>query len=440
MISKFLQSEKIKNLCIVFLTFLILLSTQILMPISFMGKTLYLYAVELCIALIFAVVAVRLIFKKEKLNFSVKQLILPAAFAAWFVVLTVYRFFFESSISGAFIIVRVMFFPIIMLFILKQLKISKKYICYGITAFMTYINIYQAVSVPIKKSFRYIVGLKNINIYLCFALAMLPLLFSFIFKDEGTDKAERIITKAAAWFNLLVISCISLFSGSRLALLLYVVIMLLCCAINFKKEKGVIKKIIALLLAVLLLAFLIVLIKPYDAVYNFSRSSGIDLSSISFNQGSAGIEPPQDEELMDEANGVTDSNNMRLALWTKAISYIKENPIFGRYTVDIECDFVFAGTNEPVKISQSPHNFILEMWLAFGLFGMLLYLAMLGIAALKIFKIKACFGQKVNFLLGMVAIWGFSFFQPLVTCYFAISLLLWLYIYIFSKSPNGAEE
>lgn len=132
----------------------------------------------------------------------------------------------------------------------------------------------------------------------------------------------------------------------------------------------------------------------------------------------------------------TDSNSMRSEVWKKSVEHIRENPIFGRGNTDIVFYVNFVGIDEPVKFAQSPHNFILEMWLALGLPGMLIYLAAVAITAIKILFGKYTVTQKINFTLILLSVFGFSFFQPLVTSYFAVSCILWISVYLFAFSSE----
>jgi hypothetical protein len=139
------------------------------------------------------------------------------------------------------------------------------------------------------------------------------------------------------------------------------------------------------------------------------------------------------KELSNAEANVIDSNMMRKLLWKKSVDYIKKNPIFGKPSNDIEIEMYFYGREDAVKIIQSPHNFVLEIWLALGLPGLIIYFIIIAKEILVVSKSNLSKNKKYNFLLALIVILGFSFFQPLFTSYFVIAILFFLNIYIYEE-------
>lgn len=442
-----------KNIIGAFITFLCLLCTQFIIPINFAGSTMYLYAVEFLIIALFLITVVGLLITKNKVIISKKELIILSFFVLWFLALTAYRFFYEGTITGGFIIFRVLFFPLLLMLIFRQYKTTKISIFYGLLAFITYINIYQTISlIFIKKSFRQANALTNINIYLCFAIAVLPLLIYFATKYKNANKNKKNIIKVVSCINIFAVVIFAVFSGSRIAVLLCPVLAIVSYFfINMFNKKSVITFLISLLVVIFGITS-IVSLNVYDAQYNFFRVMGPVLNVFEIDglikpgdPSDTSSDPDKkpnndfdDLQLSAETNAA-DSNIMRKALWDKSIYYISQNPIFGRHTIDIDCEVNLTNSEETIKIVQSPHNFILEMWLALGLPGLITYGFILIASALKILLSKLSLAYKINFMLVLFCIFGFSFFQPLVTCYFAISFVLWITIYLFTEAKEHKE-
>ena len=425
--------------------FLSLLFTQLVQPLSLAGSTMHIYVVEYFLIALFCGACVHILITKQKIQLKALEFVLLALFGVWFVVLTLYRYVYAGTITGGFIVFRVLVFPIILVLLLRQYKIERKTVALAVFFFLTLVNLYQIYSLfGVSHSFRQIKGLKNINIYLCFALAALPMLIAFLASYQSECRKKVIAVKAMGIFNVLAITCFSLFSGSRIAVCLCPVIAAVSYFLVNRITWKSVKVFLIMAAAVAALVASIIALNIYDAEYNFYRVTDTMFPALHLEQRidhsdeTLGEQIPDvtEETQMNEAQAsaaqnAADSDNMRAILWEKSIFYIRQNPIFGRHTIDIDAEFTFGETGEVHTIIESPHNFILEMWLALGLPGMLVYLLMIALCAFKVLLSKLSISRKANFLLVMLAIFGFSFFQPLVTCFFAVSLMLWLTMYLF---------
>jgi len=436
--------------------FFVLLGTQFILPVNVLGRTVYLYYVEFLLVALFIGVAVTLLVKRQKPCLPLVLWVLPCIFIIWFFVLTAYRFFNFGDITGGFINFRVLTFPILFVLLLKQLKIAKKDLLFGIFLFATVMNIYQVGSIFISHSFRTVLALKNINIYLCFMLTLLPLLFFMLKTLSHPAKAVRILMRSLLVFNILSILVFTFFSGSRLTVVILPLSFFLGGLAVFGLHRCAFLKLGALFLAFIIISGTIMTLNLYDARYNVGRTYAevFDILSIetpekkpssesenkdpSQNTESENTDSDNTDPVQDAKINVTESNSMRDLLWKKSVEYIKESPFWGRTSIDVEIEMTFFGKTEPVKVTQSPHNFILEMWLALGLPGLILYGTIILTVLIFILRKKTGIGGKIALFTILFPLFGFSFFQPLVTCYFAISLLLWLVLYLFEE--NEPEE
>lgn len=443
-----LHSFQLSRLFPILIVFFTLMGTQFMLPLDLMGRTIYLYYAEILMAALFAAVMLYMLIKRQKPVFTTMQWLLPAAFIVWFVILTAYRFVTFGDLTGGFINFRVLIFPILLVLALKQLNASKKDIMYGIFLFATVMNIYQVCSVFISHSFRAVLALQNINIYLCFMLAVLPLLFMMLKHFTHKSKTLCILMRILLVFNILSILVFTFFSGSRLAIAVLPISFVAAFLLIFGFSGKAFLKLGALLLAFIVVVTVVLSCNTYDSRYNVSRTYAEVFSALNIRLPDKNPAPAPDPDtpavpdtekpdVSDQIaveNNVSDSNTMRELLWEKSIAHIKESPFWGRTSVDVEIEMNFIGLDTPVKVIQSPHNFILEGWMALGLPGLLLYGAIIITAIISILRKKIKLSAKITLFVILFAVFGFSFFQPLVTCYFAISLILWFVLYLYSEN------
>lgn len=439
--------------------------TQLLFPINILGRTIHLYYVEIFLLCILMLVSILTIKRKKGIVIKKTEGLILGAFIVWFFILTVYRYVFFGNITGGFIVFRVLVFPILLVWMLRQMNAYKSDVLFGILLFTTSMNAYQVYSVFIVGSFRTVLALKNINIYLCFMLAMIPVLFMMVKQIRYTSPIISVIVKSIISFNVLTILVFSFFSGSRLSVVVLPSVFFVSFFVTYGINKSSLIKLGIVIVSFVLVVTTILRYNVFDSRYNVARTWFEVLNSVGIHFSLGDIQDKnesetensswQDEEKIDNNvdendilidnnfdeftqsvvdNNVTDSNNMRYKLWKQSIKHIKESPLWGRTSIDIEVEMNFAGYDTPVKIIQSPHNFILEGWLALGLPGLLLYGFILFTTTISILRKKIKASIKVNVILVLFVIFGFSFFQPLVTCYFAISLLLWLVLYLFKEN------
>lgn len=455
-----INKKKIKSIIIIGLLFLTFLSTQFMYSLNIGDRNIYIYYVEMYIIILCFISAFDILFNKKKIKF--KKIVL--IFLLWFIIISMYRYFFSHDITGGFIIFRVLFFPLILVFLLKQYSINRRYVLLSLILFVTFINVsYIYDLIFISNSFRVVHVLKNLNIYLCFTISAIPLMLLYL-KEYYTKKTNfNTVIKSIVFLNIILISIFSFLSGSRIGLLLCPLVVILSYFFVYKINKKNVLRFSSLMISICISSAFIAYFDLYDSRENIFRSiepiikvfknENDDIQKIESIEKVKNVENFENNYLKNNSNivdnsnhsstmidsanednsSVIDSNNMRLSLWKKSIYYISKNPIFGKGSTDIDIDMYFSGANESTKLVQSPHNFILEMCIAFGIPGMFIYMFIIVASVVKIFRQKIDKYNKFNFLLSLVSILGFSSFQPLVTSYFVISILLWINYYIYLK-------
>ncbi len=442
-----------------------LLGTQFVFPVNILSRTIYLYYVEIFLFCVLVIVSI-ITLKKRKGNLLKRtEGVLFALFIVWFFLLTVYRYVSSGNVTGGFIVFRVLTFPILLVWMLRQMNTNKNDILFGVLLFITSMNIYQVYSIFITRSFRTVYALKNINIYLCFMLAALPLLFMMLKQLKFSSKVICGFVTIIIPFNILTILVFSFFSGSRIAVVILPIVFFCSFLLTNGFNKKSLVRLGGLVVSFALLVSIILQCNIFDAKYNVTRTwfevlntlgvqlsfTDIDERNVQDTENSTWTDGGENEEGFVEnedstnngfsefgysevENTVIDSNNMRYKLWKQSIEYIKESPFWGRTSIDIEVEMNFAGYATPVKIIQSPHNFILEGWLALGFPGMIIYGIIIAITVISIMRKRIKASIKANMFIVLFVIFGFSFFQPLVTCYFAISLILWFNLYLCNEN------
>lgn len=463
----------IKNILEILIIFLLCLSTQYMIPINILSRTIYIYYVEVILIILFFGAMIDIFIRKKKINIKLIEVIVLVLLFLWFVFLVLYNYFVYANLTGGFIIFRVLVFPIVLVLLLRQYNVNKKNILYVILIFTTFINVYQIYSlICFSNSFRSASALKNINIYLCYMISVIPIFIWYLKNTEESKNKIRYLNEIIVFFNIFIITIFSFLSGSRIAFVVcpFILIFSFFC-INKISIKSILK-MFGYIVIIIITLFILIKFNVYDAKDNLFRSvnpilqffveepledSTIDnipndledkktevnknnkLNSNITSSGSSNNDNKSDNlknEILENTKDNTtiiDSNNMRNIIWKNSIISIRDNLLLGIFKTDIEFDMYYFNLDTPVKMIQSPHNFILEIWLALGLPGLIIYCFMIIGMTFKILLSKLKLSYKCNYLLSMFSIFGFSFFQPLVTSYFIISISLWLIIYLYSE-------
>ncbi len=209
-------------------------------------------------------------------------------------------------------------------------------------------------------------------------LPLLYLIYAYTQKYE-LNKKLKLLYGITFIFHLFVTSFTVIISGTRLNFLLlslnFILFLVFALLDNWKKT-------IPLLLTVILsLTFIITASYSKSHIrYGLTRSPIYTIVKLIHSEGNYpddGMDPEDEfiKQLEEEAKASkSDSNSSRFQAWKAALNDIKSKPIFGpgykQYNVRYS-----AVDNR--SFEMSPHNFVLEYVLAFGIVGFALFLTLL---------------------------------------------------------------
>lgn len=143
---------------------------------------------------------------------------------------------------------------------------------------------------------------------------------------------------------------------------------------------------------------------------NASNSFGI---KSSIERTSSSIFKPGElkEEASEVSININESNQIRSMLRDKSIAEIKKSPIIGTGNA------FFKYKIGKMELEQSSHNIILEIWLIFGMIGLIIYLLLFSVIAKEgiILFIKRK-DKRLYFtcMLSILSTIGLAMFQPLM--------------------------
>ena len=218
-------------------------------------------------------------------------------------------------------------------------------------------------------------------------LIMLPLLYLIYTHSQKYElnKKLKLLYAISFMFHLFVTSFAIIISGTRLNFLLLslnlILILILAFLDNWKKSIPIVLTILISISFIIIASFT----KPHIR-YGLTRSpiyTVVKILPLEGNNSNHETNPEDGKESEDEfikqlekeANASkSDSNSSRFQAWRAAAEDIKTNPIFGpgykQYNVRYS-----AVDNR--SFEMSPHNFILEYVLAFGIIGFIMFLCLL---------------------------------------------------------------
>jgi len=254
----------------------------------------------------------------------------------------------------------------------------------------------------------------------------------------------RWLTRLSLGLHLFALTYCAIISGSRLNALLVPLVVLASLVIF---ARGAAMKVVLpyVLVPVLALSALFVA-QGYSEVvkYGVTRSPGF--SAILDNGRQPGATNPTmptptptptpaptaiapDPTAPNPASSKEESTQVRQTIWTEAINDIRSSPLFGPGYRQYQVNYSTTDTR-PVVVP--PHNFVLELALAYGLIGLLMWLSLMTAPLLQAWRRGP--RDSVASALTVTAL-GFafttSFFQPLMVnptilffCFFAIGVFV----------------
>lgn len=203
------------------------------------------------------------------------------------------------------------------------------------------------------------------------------------------NKSMSWMMKLGVLCSVLII-CISL---SRVCIAMLLIDMLCLYLMFFKKSKNKVGMFIKLIFAIMALSGLFILTYPYF----YENSVGFRSSMQSFNNYFSNI-----REI-----GLGGS---RQKLWTESIKEIREYLLFGKGS------YIVRGEN------KASHNFILEILLLGGIYGLLIYVLVYSYLLHQFCKTDSS-SRKLQYLL-CVNYWGICLLQPFLTTSYCYSIIM----------------
>lgn len=261
--------------------------------------------------------------------------------------------------------------------------------------------------------------LENIMVYNCVVTAFLPQLFIILYHSISKK------VNACSLINIMVSIIFVTLSGSRsAAYVIWGVFLVGIAAQMTLRRRTAWLQCFVMLLVIPAAITVLYQMNIWDAKAALDRSffsHAIETRGVAY-----GMDLPiqQNTELTEVTRGIVESDNMRAELWRESINEIKKNPVLGTGVTYFDSHF---GT---LVLQQSAHNVILEIWLVFGGFGLVIYISLMAMVIFYLivhfFKMKL----KIIFiahLLSITSILILALVQPLMVMFYP-SVIYWLIV------------
>ena len=348
--------------------------------------------------------------------------------------------------SDYFTYPRVSLVFILTFYIMNMVRFHEKAVKFSLLFFLLTLSVLQGVYFLVHGELRLSTIAININIHTCIMAISLPFLLSLLMKRDTTI-VFKLITELVFTSQLVF----SVLSGSRQGFLSCIVSVVLFILLN-RKAFGLnfilrISAGIIIAIAALVYTYSTTLI-PYTKA-TIRRSTMLDVilkiegdDLIAASQKTALIEAPQETALIEAPQktalptGTADavlilegtepigadvlvrgSDQIRSTMWETAIDNLRGSLFFGTGRLLYPVEW-----NNMIHM-QSPHNFILELLLSYGLFGAIIHLAILIVIFIIVWK-RSGLHLRRNLLLSTGVFVAFAFLQPMLTSYLAIVFYL----------------
>lgn len=225
--------------------------------------------------------------------------------------------------------------------------------------------------------------LVNSNITATLLTILIPLNWYALTHDFGETRVDRFIFHVAK-FNLLLALLFPVWIGSRSAVFVMLATTLASAAFQWRQPKAR-KWFLILVAAALSVHLAMAVVNPWGANSGLHRliqwtqralpaPPPANTSALPTSQASVEQAPPPKPVEPTAGGGTTSADVERAGLFEQAWEKIAEDPWIGSGEVLLHVK------NSMYEGMQSPHNFLLEGALAYGVPGMLLYLVVLAVA------------------------------------------------------------
>ncbi len=385
-------------------------------------NTLIIYLPQI-ILLIYGIEVLRLIksqiYKPSKRSKYV--LLLSILFIIYYLVITIYRYTNGFNAFQSNYIASIYISSLVLYFLIDSKIINTFNIFRKLLIISSLINFAQLFISYQLSSVRFSYLLLNINVYNVAMIVMMPYFIYFVMYQGEIIRNK--IWIGICWLNIFFSIFFVISSGSRSGLYLLIFTILSCLILNFRNN---IYRSLKSMLPFLLIALAITLlyqINFLDLRKNMARQF-ISITAITDVGSFPGFNPEDTTAIKEEISG---SDSVRSYLWAESLHEIEKNPLFGTgktlFIVEYDKKFVFQGA----------HNVFLELSLAFGIIGMLLYFSILAIPLTAMFSFQLHKKNRESwirfsvFLISVLCLFVSSMVEPVLSMSFPV-ILAWLFI------------
>ncbi|MEG1301537.1 MAG: O-antigen polymerase [Erysipelotrichaceae bacterium] len=394
-----------------------------------------------------------LILKKKR--YKDKEFLIFLLFIISFLIITATRIYVNNSLSLSINITETITFVFFFSYLVKFNVLKKSVILISIISALSFTNISSVIYILFYNiSFRSLPVMGNVNIYISFVLICIPFLIY-----EYQNHKNR-VTKIVVYANLFM--CLFLFplTGSRVSTVFLLFLLISVYILIYKKINFLIMK------KVLIILFCVIFSLSYYYKTNIDIKNDIDRTISLFvvqktddskeNNTSTDKDNVNEEKLntnasdnidmnepIQEDNKIKDNNeigmveytpNLRKDLIVHAVQLLKSNPLLGtgRPTVYVN------------QIAEFPiHNYLLEVFLNYGLLVGVLYFIVALIplyTIIKNLKKRIAIRKNMIFLVGYLIVLFYSMFEPILSSKIVVLLPLWSYMVYLDEEEKGMKN
>lgn len=384
------------------IVFFLLLSTQVKIMISnFQENMLQDTAITLCEIILIIVslyyIIYKIILKKEYdclSKYSKKVLLFCFLFIMSYIGMMLYRIIDNNIVLSTSMTLAIslsaMFFIMVDMDYLKYNDILK-----GVGLFLLIENFYLIILfIFFKDNIRSISVLGNINIYIGVILFFTPIYYMHLINQK---KFSLLI------FQVVSSALIIILSGSRFAFVVYPMELILFYNIVYNFKISISRLLLIVLICLFGISILIMNTSNYDSLVR-ALNFPVEIYKRIVNDVDV------------NTNKISKNSLTRNKLYQKTVEEIKNHPFIGtgRQSVYIK------GWGY-----QGAHNYILEIFLCYGLIGGITYIVLAMYPIYSLIKIKKKSKRERLFLLGYWSVFLFSMVEPLLSSKLVILLLIW---------------
>lgn len=256
----------------------------------------------------------------------------------------------------------------------------------------------------------------NVNITTGIVALILPFLTN-VLTDPETSRKQAVVLGLTIAGSIIVICT----AGSRAIFMLTMVILAALFVRMCFSGKTALLRFLSVCLSAILVVTMLAVLDVGRVRYSLSRQTSISFLISEDDKESPPlsvedleiIEDQKDTTTIEAQTQINASDNMRRNLLNLGLDQVKKNPLFG--TGDVLFPYVMSEDYIP---TQSPHNFILETLICYGIIGTLLLIVLCFALALHTRalskNIPVGWRSKLSMLLTVGFFFGFGLVQPIM--------------------------